>query len=348
MKAAVLNEYGQFRWTEVPDPRLSETQVLIRVNYAGICGTDLHIFKGEFHPRTKLPLIPGHEFAGTVQAVGKKVWKFSVGDKVVIDPIIWCGECAACKIGHYPACTSLKLLGVDMDGGFGEYAAVEESMLYKLDESISEREAALIEVYSIGFHAANRAGVKEDDTVAVWGAGRIGQSILQAVRTKTQNTVFMVDVIDERLAVARNVYENVIAINPLKEDPVEVIKSHTKGDGADIAIEAVGHAKKIKAKPNPIQSCINAIRGAGTVCVLGLTSKETPLFMRDLIWKEAKIITSRVSHGEYTEAIRRLSQGSLHPEALISEIIEAENIQRAFALLQEQPEQYLKILLKLN
>jgi threonine dehydrogenase-like Zn-dependent dehydrogenase len=306
----------------------------------------MHIFKGEFHPRTSLPLIQGHEFAGTVYQTGNSVTKFKNGDKVVIDPIIWCGECAACKIGHYPACSSLKLLGVDMDGGFAQFVAVEENMLYKLDDSISERDAALIEVYSIGFHAANRAGVKEDDTVAIWGAGRIGQSILQAVRTKTKNTIFMVDIIDQRLQIPQETYENVIIINARKEDPVAVIKAYTGGNGVDIAIEAVGHAEKIAGRANPIQSCIGAIRGAGTVCVLGLTGEQTPLFMRDLIWKEAKIITSRVSHGEYSEAISHLSLGNLHPELLISEIMPAENIQQAFDLLENNPEKYLKILLK--
>jgi threonine dehydrogenase-like Zn-dependent dehydrogenase len=347
MKAAVLTKYGEFQWQEAADPEISDSQLLIRVNYAGICGTDLHIFKGEFDPRTTLPLIPGHEFAGTVERIGSNVKKFGIGDKVVIDPIIWCGECAACKIGHYPACTSLKLLGVDMNGGFGQYVAVEESMLYKLDNQISACDAALIEVFSIGFHASNRAGVKEGDTVAIWGAGRIGQSILQAVRTKTNNTVFMVDIVDNRLNIPQGTYDKVIPINAEKEDPTAVIKEHTGGNGVDIAIEAVGHAKEIEDRSNPIQSCISAIRGAGTVCILGLTGDATPLFMRDLIWKEAKLVTSRVSHGEYTEAIEHLAKGDLHPELMISEIMPAKDIQKAFELLESNPEKYLKVMLKL-
>ncbi len=347
MKAAVLKNYGEFQWRDVPEPSISDSQLLIHVNFAGICGTDLHIFKGEFHPRTQLPLIPGHEFSGTVQRTGGQVTHFNEGDRVVIDPIIWCGHCPACKRGHYPACTSLKLLGVDMDGGFGQYVAVDESMLYRLDDNISERDAALIEVYSIGFHAANRAGVKEGDTVAIWGAGRIGQSILQTVRTKTKNTVFMIDVIDSRLNIPMEVYGNVVVINAEKEGPLNVIKEHTNGNGVDIAIEAVGHAQEIAGRANPIQSCISAIRGAGTVCVLGLTAESTSLFMRDLIWKEAKIITSRVSHGEYSDAIKHLANGDLHPEILISAIMDAKDIQKAFELLEISPEKHLKILLKI-
>ena len=155
------------------------------------------------------------------------------------------------------------------------------------------------------------------------------------------------DIVEQRLQIPLEAYDNVIIINARKEDPLAVIKAFTGGSGVDIAIEAVGHAEKIDGRVNPIQSCIGAIRGAGSVCVLGLTAEQTSLFMRDLIWKEAKIITSRVSHGEYSEAIAHLSRGNLHPELLISEIMPAANIQQAFDLLENNPEKYLKILLKL-
>jgi len=121
MKAAVINHYNSVDWQEVQNPETGRSDVLIKVTYATICGTDQHIFRGEFHPRTRLPLIPGHEFAGHVEMTGKEARKFKPGDKVVVDPIIWCGTCDACKAGHYPACNTLKLIGIDLDGGFAEY-----------------------------------------------------------------------------------------------------------------------------------------------------------------------------------------------------------------------------------
>jgi len=205
MKAAVLKEYRKFEWMETAIPEIAGNEVLLKVEYAGICGSDMHIFNGDFHPRTTTPMIPGHEFAGIIAETGKDVKNFNEGDRVVVDPIIWCGKCAACKIGHYPACTSLKLLGVDMDGGFGEYVAVSENMLFKLPDSISPRDAALVECYSIGFHACRRAEVKENDTIVIWGTGRIGHSILQAVRTKTKNTIICIDVIESRLEIAKKI-----------------------------------------------------------------------------------------------------------------------------------------------
>jgi threonine dehydrogenase-like Zn-dependent dehydrogenase len=348
MKAAVLTEYGRFEWREVPAPHISDSQVLVKVNHSSICGSDMHIFRGEFHPRTKVPFIPGHEFAGTVYETGQNVTQYRRGDRVAVDPIIWCGECAACKLGHYPACTSLKLLGVDVNGGFAEYVAVEERMLYKLKSNIDDINAALTEVYSIGFHACRRAGIKAQDTIAIWGAGRIGQCILQAARTQSDNTIFFIDILNGRLNLPLSTYKNIVTINIKVEDPADVIREATGGRGVDIAFEAVGHAVKIQKRMNPIQGCIQCIRGAGTICVLGLTIEPSPIFMRDLIWKEAKIVASRVSQGEFKQVIEHMSLGDLHPEILISKEMHPENIQEAFQLLDGQPDRYLKILLKMT
>jgi len=346
MKAAILKQYGKIEWDNVPTPEISPQQVLIKIKYASICGSDQHIFKGDFHPRTKLPLIPGHEFAGEIVEVGSMVQNYKKGDHVAVDPIIWCGKCPACKIGHYPACTSLKLVGIDLDGGFGEYIAVEEQMLYKTGGHIPFTYAALIEILSVGFHACNRAGVAPQNTIAVWGAGKVGQSILQAAHTKTENLIFMVDPIADRLKIAQRNYSNIVTINPYETDPVETIMKHTKGKGVDIAFEAVGHARFIEGRHNPVRSCINAIRGAGTVCVLGLGDEPSPLVMKELIWKEAKIVASRVSHGEFVETIKQLDAGKLKPDALISDIVPASEAQQSFELLEKEPEKHLKILLE--
>ncbi len=346
MKAAVLKQYRKIEWDNVPALQISPGQVLIKIKYAGICGSDQHIFNGDSHPRTKLPLIPGHEFNGEIVEIGRGIKKHKKGDLVAVDPIIWCGTCPACRIGHYPACTSLRLIGIDLDGGFAEYIAVEENMLYKTGENIPASHAALIEILSIGFHACNRAGVTTQSTIAVWGAGKVGQSILQAARTRTNNTIFMVDPIADRLKIAEKNYSDVITLNPSVTDPLETIKEHTKGKGVDIAIEAVGHARSIEGRHNPVRSCIQAIRGAGTVCVLGLGDEPSPLLMKELIWKEGKIVASRVSHGEFAETISHLDMGNLKPQALISDVLPASEAQKGFELLENEPEKHLKILLE--
>jgi len=346
MKAAVLTEYKHFEWMDVPMPEVGDSQALIRVTSASICGTDQHIFDGAFHPRTSLPLIPGHEFVGIVESMGTSVTGLDIGEKVAVDPIIWCGSCPACERGHYPACTSLKLLGIDMDGGFAEYVAADSSMIYKLDPRIPDDDAALVEPYSIGFHASYRAGVSAGDSIAFFGAGKIGQSIMQAARTISDNTIFVVDVIEKRLEFAKSAYPDIVAINALDQDPVEVIKEHTGGRGVDIAFEATGATHDIEGRVHPVREAIRSIRGAGKVCVLSLDDIEVSLVMKELIWKEGILITSRVSQGEYKDAIEHLAAGVLHPEALITSVMPMSGAQQAFEMIEKEPENYLKIILK--
>ncbi len=348
MKAAVLTEFRKFEIKELSIPEIKPTEVLVRIEYASICGSDMHVFNGDFGSRTPVPFIPGHEMAGVVEMTGSEIKGFSTGDKVAIDPIIWCGQCPACLAGHYPACTSLKLIGIDQDGGFCQYVAVPESMLYKVPSEIPSEHAALVEIYSIGFHANNRAGVKEGDTIAIWGAGRVGQVILQAARTRTKGKIFIVDILDSRLDIAASVNENVIPVNALHKNPVEEIMRLTDGRGVDIAFEAVGHAHHVEGRANPVRGCIQSIKGAGIVCTLGLSDEPSPIVFKELIWKEGKIITSRVSHGEFAETIEQLFRGNLKPEALITEIMPVEKMQKAFELLEAKPEKYLKILIDLR
>lgn len=348
MKAAVLSKYNLVEWKDLDKPECQPDEVLIRVSFASICGSDQHIFKGEFHPRTHVPMIMGHEFTGEIVEVGSEVSDFKTGEKVAPDPIIWCGKCPACERGHYPACTSLKLIGIDSDGGFAQYIALQPSMLYRLPPEISDQHAALIEILSIGFHAKNKAGVEKEDVIAIWGSGKVGLCILEAIRTVTDKPVFMVDILDERLSIGPDHYENVIPVNALREDPVKRIFKETGGKGVDIAFEAVGHAAEAEQVINPVRGCVQIIRGGGTVCVLGLGNEPAPIVFKELIWKEGRIVSSRVSHGEYAETISNLEQGKLKPEALISRILPASQTQEAFKILDEDPANNIKILLDFN
>ncbi len=348
MNAAVLTEYRKVEWKSVDIPKISGNEVLIKVSYACICGSDQHVFLGEFHPRTSVPLIQGHEFAGTIVEAGPAVKNFKPGDRVAVDPIIWCGHCPACKRHHYPACSTLKLVGIDIDGGFSEFMKVPETMLYRVTGKISDKHAALVEILSIGFHACNRAKVNTGDRVAIWGSGKVGQSILQAVKTKTQNTVILVDILDERLAMAKKAYDDIHLINATKTDAIDKIKEITGGEGVDVAFEAVGQARNMQGVVNPVRGCVQAIRGAGTVCVLGLSAEPSPIVMRELIYKEGIIMTSRVSHGEFAETIENMNRGTLQPDAIVTYKLHPSKTQQAFEMLEEEPDKHLKIMLKFS
>jgi threonine dehydrogenase-like Zn-dependent dehydrogenase len=346
MKAAVIREYGKIAMEEVEKPVLLNNNVLIRVKYASICGSDQHIFKGEFHPRTKLPLIPGHEFAGVIEEVGRDVKNLTPGEKVTVDPIIWCGKCAACKVGHYPACTSLKLIGIDLDGGFAEYVSAPSHMVFKVPAHISDEYAALVEILSIGFHASARAGLEKHDDILIVGSGKVGNSILHAAKTITDGRIILADILDERLAIASSAFPDIVTINITRIDPIAFIKELTDGKGVDIAFEAVGHEVTVAGKFNPVRTCINAIKGGGKVCVLGLSDHPSEILMKELIWKEARIIASRVSHGEFSKAIDALDKGTLDPDKMITGVLNLEDAQKGFELLDKEPGKNLKILLK--
>ena len=347
MKAAVIREYGKIALEEVKDPELADNNLLVRVKYASICGSDQHLFKGEFHPRTHLPHIPGHEFAGVVEQVGKSVRNFQPGEKVTVDPIIWCGKCAPCQAGHYPACITLKLYGIDVDGGFAQFISVPAEKVYKVPGHISDEFAALIEVLSIGFHASGRAGLGPADDILIMGAGKVGQSILHAASTLTKGRIFIADILDERLAIAASAFPNLTVINTVRTDAAKFIYEQTNGRGVDIAFEAVGHEVNVEGRFNPVRTCINAIKGGGTVCVLGLGDHPVDILMKELIWKEARIVASRVSHGEFAKAINALDKKLIDPSSLITGILDLKDTQKGFDLLETEPGKHLKILLKI-
>lgn len=152
MKAGILYNDRDIRLGDALDPRVKPDEVLVKSGYAGICGTDLHIYRGEFHERVKFPAIQGHEFGGVIQEVGKDVKGFKAGDRVVVDPIISCHSCPACLSGHINACRTLKLLGVDLDGGFGQYVAAPVSHLYRLPDSVP-----MVEMFGLGITSCSAA-----------------------------------------------------------------------------------------------------------------------------------------------------------------------------------------------
>jgi threonine dehydrogenase-like Zn-dependent dehydrogenase len=234
-----------------------------------------------------------------------------------------------------------------MDGGFAEYVSAPEEKVYKIPSNIPDEHAALTEILSIGFHASARADLGLHDDILIMGTGKVGNSILQAARTITDGKIIMADILDERLAIASGSYPEVHTVNTRKTEPVAFIKELTNGRGVDIAFEAVGHEVAVEGRYNPVRTCINAIKGGGKVCVLGLSDHPSGILMKELIWKEARIIASRVSHGEFSQAIAALAMGKLKPDGMITGILNLDEAQKGFELLEKEPQKNLKILIKI-
>jgi threonine dehydrogenase-like Zn-dependent dehydrogenase len=330
---------------EVPSPHPGPDQVLVRVSWSSICGTDLHIYLGEFKERVIYPRILGHEFCGAIESVGKGVKTLKPGDRVTVDPIIWCNQCPACLNGHNNVCDHLKLVGVEYDGGFADYVAVQADKVYKVPDEVSMRDAALVELYSLGVHATRKAMVEPGDRVAIFGAGRLGLSVLEVIQQTAAVWVCIVDVIDKRLEIARGMGVD-LTINAKDDDPVDAILSHTNGRGVDRAIECVGTYIEISKQGGPVQQAVHVTRNAGRIVVMGLGSQHTPVFWKEAVYKELQIVGSRVTLGDYPRALALMARHKLHPDLLISKVIDLDDLPRVFHLLEEEPGQYLKVLVK--
>ncbi len=188
------------------------------------------------------------------------------------------------------SCMYLNLIGVDLNGGFGEYVIARPQMLYKLTSNIPENYRALIELLCIGFHATNWTVVKMGDIVAIWGTGKVGHCVLQAVKTKPNEKIFLIDLIDERTEKAKAGYSDVITINPIRKDPIKIINKVTDERGVDIAFEAVvGHDTSNGNTTHPVRGCINSIREAGKVCVLGLGNDPSPIIFKELYGRRSRL-----------------------------------------------------------
>jgi threonine dehydrogenase-like Zn-dependent dehydrogenase len=346
MKAAILVNDREIRFGEVPKPDPKNGQVLIRVHWASICGTDLHIYLGEFKPRVVYPRILGHEFSGVVESVGKDVLHLKKGERVVVDPILWCNQCPACLNGNQNACHFLKLLGVDVDGGFAEYMVADADKVFKIPEDLPLREAVLVELYSLGIHSTRKASVEPGDRVVILGAGRLGLSVLEVIKQTAASWVCSVDILEDRLEIAKRLGAD-FTINALGENPVEKILSVTKGFGVDRVIETVGTAREIKNRDMPVEQAVRMARHGGHIVVMGMGSQYTPIFWREFVEKEIQLVGSRVTLGDFPRALDLMSHGRFHPDLLISKECALEETGEAFRLLEEEPARYLKVLIRI-
>jgi L-gulonate 5-dehydrogenase len=347
MKAAILTADKEIRFGQVQQPYPKDHQVLIRVHWVSICGTDLHIYLGEFKPRVAYPRILGHEFSGVVESVGREISHFKKGDKVVADPIIWCNQCPACLNGHHNACKFLKLIGVDIDGAFAEYVVVDGDKVFKVPEVLSLRDAALIELYSIGVHSTRKAMIEPGDRAVVLGAGRLGLSVLEVLKQTAASWVCSVDLLENRLEIAKRLGADLV-INTRQQDPVEKILSITDGLGVDRVIETVGTAAEIKNRVMPVEQAVRMARHGGRIVVMGMGSQSTPVFWKECVEKEIQLVGSRVTLGDFPRALSLMVQGRFHPDLFISNEFPLEETGKAFRLLEEEPDRYLKFLIRVT
>jgi len=320
MKAAVFNG-KDLNVKEVPIPELSESQVLIEVKAAGICGTDLAIVKGDLP--TPIPLILGHEITGEVIKVGEHVEKTWINKRVVFEinsNIDF--SCYYCKKKMFTQCVSRKAIGIDIDGGFAEYIAVESYLLHEIPDSISFKEATFIEPLAAAYQTFETMTLDENDKIiAIFGLGKLGLLLTQVTLLKGL-VVIGIDGSDKKLNLVKN-YGAKHLINRLEVDNIPTeIKKFTKGLGADIVVDTTGNPKVL---PDVVASC----RTRGKVHIKSTHGIETPINLTEIVVRELTLYSSRC--GPFNKAIDGLKSGKVNVKDLISKEYPLEQIHEAFA-----------------
>ncbi len=345
MKAGILYGDKDIRVGTAPDPQIKPDEVLVRTAFAGICGTDLHIYRGEFHSRVRFPAIQGHEFGGAIEELGKEVKGLRRGDRVVVDPIIPCHGCPACLSGHINACQTLKLLGVDLDGGFGQYVAAPASHVYPLPDAVPFKFAPMVEMYGLGHHILQRGRVQPGESIAILGAGKLGLSVLDVLcHSASPAQVIVTDLQPFRLERARQLGAEVV-VDISHEDPVERVMEMTDGVGVDCVIECVGHYHEAPGREAPLAQAVKMIRTSGRIVTCGLGEQLSAVHFKTLVIKEAEIIASRVTLGEFPRAIRLLSKRLVHPDLLVTDEMPLHDVTMAFAQVDGEDPETVKVVL---
>ena len=320
MKALVWTAVNQLEIQDIERPKATEDEVLLRVSHVGICGTDLHIWRGE-HPRAKPPLVMGHEFSAVVEDAGNSS-HFKRGDGVSVYPVIGCGKCDLCNTGREFICGSLGLIGIDRNGGMGELVAVPERKLHRLPEGMDMAQAALIEPVAVGHHVMARCGFKAGITAAIVGAGPIGASVALVAKACSASHVLVSDVSDFRLGVVREL--GFTAVNAKTESLLDAVNDVTNGRGAEFVFEATG----IPAAAEGMQSLV-AI--GGTLTIVGVFSQPIPLDLRDILFREILVVGTRhYTPQEFDRAIALVASGRIDFSPLITDVYPLDRAVEAF------------------
>ncbi len=317
-------------------PEILPGQVLIEVAACGICGTDLHVYNG-MPASWPLPGVRGHEFAGTVIDWADGVDGFQPGDRVVAQPLLYCGCCRFCRSGQTNLCANLVLIGGERPGGFAERAAVPAGALFKLPEKLSLKRAALVETLATSVHAfqQNLSGILR--SVAVLGAGAQGLFAVQLVRLAGARLIAVSETLPHRLATAQRLGAT-HAVNAREDDPVESILALTDGQGVDLVIEAAGKAVTR-------QQAAQLLRPGGTAVFLALGAEPTPIDFMSLVPRELHLRgTQCYTNADFVLAIELLASGEILSDPLITEM-PLEDGAAAFELLASDPGEVIKVIL---
>ena len=325
MKTAVMLGIGKMEIEERDIPQTKDNEVLVKLEYVGICGSDLHYYEtgaiGDYV--VKPPFVLGHEPGGTVVEAGKDVKHLKVGDRVALEPGKTCGHCEFCKTGRYNLCPDVVFFATPpVDGVFQEYVAHEADLCFKLPDNVSTMEGALIEPLAVGFHAAMQGGARAGQTAVVMGAGCIGLVTMMALKAMGVSKVYVVDIMEKRLQKALELGADGV-INGAQTDAVEAVRKLTDGRGCDLAVETAG------TQATTVQTIHMTKKGAAIVLVGYSKSGEMILPMSLALDKELTFKTVFRYRHIYPMAIDAVAAGKVNLKGIVTDVFDFDDIQNA-------------------
>ncbi|MGI6173928.1 MAG: zinc-dependent alcohol dehydrogenase family protein [Christensenellales bacterium] len=323
MLAAVYYGKDDLRVIDIPKPTCGDGDVLIKIKYCGVCGTDVHIYHGD-GGAAPVPVgtVIGHEFSGVVERVGKDCRRIKVGDRVSVDPNDCCGECYFCKNGKAHFCTNMKGYGTTYAGGFAEYVAVPERQVYPLPDGLSFESGSQSETLSCCLNGIDLCKIRVGENVLILGAGPIGLMMLQLAKASGAGTVIVSEIVEEKRALAQKLGAD-IAIDPTKVDLKQEVSRLC--ENVDCVIEAVGNTKTVA-------QAIDCAGNCATVMLFGLTQPDAEISVKpyEIFKKELCVTSSFINPYTFSRAVKTLGSGVVKMDDIITDIVPLERITEVF------------------
>lgn len=334
MKAIYMEKPWEIEVTDIEQRPLQEGEALIKIKSAGICGSDIGAFRGT-NGLVSYPRIIGHELAGEILYIPENNKKgLKVGDKVTVDPYLYCGECYPCSIGRTNCCNDLKVLGVHVDGGMAETFAHPADMLVKVPEDMPWDIIPLAEPLTIALHGLHRLQLKAGEHFAINGAGPIGLLAAMAAICYGAEPI-LIDLVEERLEFAKTLGVKYV-INLKKDDLVEKIKEYTNGRMCECVMEASGANAAIRAT-------LDIVCHAGRIIFTGWPKQETMIPTDMITRKEIDIRGARTSAGEFEEALELIHSNKVDVRRILTKVITVDEAPEVIRDIEKNPGNYLKV-----
>lgn len=331
---------GQITFREVEIPTIGENQVLVKIRKIGVCGSDIHVYHGK-HPFTKYPVTQGHEVSGSVVEFGKNVTGLKPGQKVTIEPQVFCGKCYPCTHGKYNLCEELKVMGFQTTGTASEYFAVDASKVTPLPENMTYNEGAMIEPLAVTVHAVKRAGDITGKKIAVLGAGPIGILLAQSAKAMGASQVLITDVSDFRLELAIKCGAD-FAVNTRNCDFGEALVSAFGPDKADVIYDCAGN-------DITMNQAIRCARKGSQIILVAVFADMAKVDLAVLNDHELDLNTTMMyRHEDYLDAIRLVGEGKIALKPLMSKHFAFKDYNDAYQYIDANRETTMKVLIDVD